>query len=156
MRKEHNLPAVPDEHGAYSIQTLDEPQEFCLILPSSWNDILKPSPLTARQQLKHKFRQFRDKYYAQKLAGTSGKLACGVTWRLDEHPPFDITRCGLVLRFNDPRCKGVVSYASHFADCDFEERYLEQLKEHARLMELRNLAPAAQGDPDGFFVKWAG
>ena len=156
---EGNTLVTPDEDGVFTVQTHTGPERFCLIRPFSMNDIPKPPPLTARQQLKRKFYQFRDKYYANKLAGTTGKLACGVTWRLslppDNYKGHDKDR-RLMLDFDDQRVGrgGVDAGGFYFTFCDFEQRYRDALKEHVRKMKLRNLVPADPGDPLGFYVMW--
>jgi hypothetical protein len=128
------------------------------VRPFSINDIPKPPPLSVRQRLKKKFRQFRDRYYAQKLAGATGKLANGVTWRLSVPPPhYDsrhIRERGLILDFDDPKAGGMAGSGFHFVGFDFEQAYRNGLSEHIRKMKIRQLVPAEPGDPDGFFVMW--
>jgi len=152
--------ATPDEDGGFTVETPTGPESFCLVRAFSMNDIPKPPPLSVRQQLKRKFYQWRDKYYRNKLAGTSGKLACGVTWRLS-FPPEDyesshIRARGLILDFDDRRTRGcgVAAGAFYYVEFDFEKAYRNALKEHARKLKLRNLVPAEPGDPLGFYVMW--
>jgi len=155
---EGNTLVTPDEDGFFTLQTKDGPEKFCLIRPFSMNDIPKPPPASVRKQLKRKFYEFRDKYYARKLAGTTGKLTCGVTWRLS-FPPEDyesrsIRTKGLILDFDDPASSCVAAGGFHFVHFDFEEAYRNGRLEHVRRVKLRNLVPAEPGDPDGFLVKW--
>ena len=50
--------------------------------------------------------------------------------------------------------EGIISGGFRFVDCDFEHEYSGQLKEHVRMLSIRQLVPAEPGDPDGFFVMW--
>jgi len=156
-----NTPAIPDDEGVFTVETPEGQEKFRLIPVVSMSAIPKPPPLTVRQQLRRKFHQFRNRYYAKKLDGTTGTLACGVTWRLGKLP-LDYPEGGgtrqrdqdLCLYFDDPRTRGMISGGFHFVDRDFEETYRWQLKDHVRMLSIRQLVPAEPGDPDGFFVMW--
>ena len=163
---EGNAPAIPDEDGVFEVQTPEGQEErFCLIPALTMEEAARryapPSkPLDVRKELKRKFTRFRDRLYAKQYAGTTGKLACGVTWRLSLPRPaqeayrFHIEYGYLNLDFDDPRCCGIVAPAFMQVHDDKEEVYRGQLKEHTRKMKLRQLVPAEPGDPLGFYVMW--
>ena len=160
MSEEQTItPAIPDAEGIFTVETPEGQEKFRLIPVVSMNAIPKPPPLTVRQQLRRKFHQFRNRYYAKKLDGTTGTLACGVTWRLGKLPPdyperFHGIDQDLCLYFDDPRTRGMISGGFHFAHRDFEGEYRRQLEDHVSMLSMRQLVPAEPGDPDGFFVMW--
>jgi hypothetical protein len=159
---ESNLPAIPDKNGAFTVQTPDGPQELQLIRTLKISDIPPPPPLSPQKQRRRKLLELRDKLYQKLLSGTTGQLKNGITWRLNPPKPGTeknyFSKYSLCLSFDDPRTggQGVASGGFRFANCDFERDYLNALEELARKLELRQLVPADPGDPDGFFVKWAG
>jgi hypothetical protein len=114
---------------------------------------------TQWKRLRFWFYRRRDRVYRRLLNGKSGTLENGVRWWLDyPRPEQDKRRDRLLLSFGDPRAGGLV--ASGYLMKRFltpealEERFLDALAEHTRILTLRQLVPAEPGDPDGFFVKW--
>ena len=156
-----NTPAIPDEDGVFEGQE----ELFCLIPALTMEEAARrlappPKPLDVRKELKRRFTRFRDRLYAKQYAGTTGKLANGVTWRLSLPRPeqeayrFHIEYGYLNLDFDDHRVKGISAPAFMQVHDDKEQRYRDQLKEFARLLRIRQLVPAEPGDPLGFYVMW--
>ena len=136
--------------------------EFSLIPVMTMEEYMaslpKPPTPSIAKQIKKKFYVTRDQYYARKLDGTTGTLACGVRWWLRRPEPDNPHNCfgarGLMLDYSDPRTKGILASGYYFVDCAHEEQYLSSLKEHVRMLSIRQLEPATPDDPDGFFVRW--
>jgi len=157
---------APDEDGVFTVETPDGPENFCLIPVLTMEEAARkfapaPMPLDVRKELKKRFTRFRDRIYAKQYAGTTGKLANGVTWRLSLSRPeqefyrFNCEYGYLNLDFDDPRCCGIAAPAfNQVRVYDKEKLYSDQLKEHARKLQLRQLVPAEPGDPLGFYVMW--